>query len=413
MKRSAALFSFAIYVLGSAATGCAGGSSGGGGGGPWAPTDSAATEVQECGKCAGDYDCAKGLACAKPAFVCKKPSDIQAARIVCDADCPVALPGCVSCVALDGECGCEAKQLKPPTCTECQNARFRAPGCKECAQGFAGPDCTQCADERFEGPGCDIWVPGLVSAGHYSSCMIATDMTAKCWGGESHRMFFVAPPLGKFKAVAAGLNWHFCGIRVDGQLSCWGGNNYGQTNAPKGKFRIIAVGEMNSCAIENDLDLQCWGRNNLGQSTPPAGKFRDVSIGLRYACAVRTTGEIACWGSNSLFGKNAQPPKGKFKAVSMGINHACAIRQDNKQIECWGAGGALPGAAKAVAVGGGYTCRITPADELDCGGNIKKPFPTGKFKAVAIGSKHACAISKIGQITCWGDNSWNQLTPPK
>jgi len=34
------------------------------------------------------------------------------------------------------------------------------------------------------------------------------------------------------------------------------------------------------------------------------------------------------------------------------------------------------------------------------------------YTAVAAGLLHTCAIHRDGYLMCWGDNSWNQSSPP-
>ena len=34
------------------------------------------------------------------------------------------------------------------------------------------------------------------------------------------------------------------------------------------------------------------------------------------------------------------------------------------------------------------------------------------YTAVAAGLLHTCAIHRDGHLMCWGDNSWNQSSPP-
>ena len=60
----------------------------------------------ECSECAKDSDCGPGLTCDKPAFVCKKPADVKAQKMVCHEDCQESA-GCGDsglCQLVDGAC---------------------------------------------------------------------------------------------------------------------------------------------------------------------------------------------------------------------------------------------------------------------------------------------------------------------
>lgn len=140
----------------------------------------------QCEACAGDYACVVGLACDKPAFVCKTPGQIQTGGIVCDIDCKFRKVPCLGCKAeagkcvcavakpLPDQCACESPAYAWPLCEKCKNSHFALPSCtEECAPNFynwpscdkcadfkkTGSECDKCADPKKTGPNCDICAP--------------------------------------------------------------------------------------------------------------------------------------------------------------------------------------------------------------------------------------------------------------
>jgi len=67
-----------------------------------------------------------------------------------------------------------------------------------------------------------------------------------------------------FQAVDCGDN-HTCGLDLEGGIRCWGTNQFGQGNAPAGKFLEVKAGMMNSCAQGEDGRLSCWGSDGFHQ----------------------------------------------------------------------------------------------------------------------------------------------------
>ena len=63
---------------------------------------------------------------------------------------------------------------------------------------------------------------------------------------------------GKIKDIVAGTN-HFTALDEDGKLYSWGNNNYGEADAPSGKYEKIFSGYFNNYAVSKDSKIDTWG----------------------------------------------------------------------------------------------------------------------------------------------------------
>ncbi|MYI26744.1 MAG: hypothetical protein F4064_01495 [Acidimicrobiales bacterium] len=115
-----------------------------------------------------------------------------------------------------------------------------------------------------------------------------------------------------YTAVSVGWS-HSCGLRTDGTVECWGHNEYGEADAPPGKFTSISAGRYHSCGVRTSGAVECWGWNGSGQADAPSGKFTSISAGNAHSCGVRTSGAAECWGNNEL--GQADAPSGKFTSI--------------------------------------------------------------------------------------------------
>lgn len=163
---------------------------------------------------------------------------------------------------------------------------------------------------------------------------------------------------------------HACALLRSGEIECWGGNDYGQADAPAGRFIAVSAGGEHTCAVRETGALACWGSDFAGRTDAPEGRFSTVSISPFYNCAVHETSELACWGSD--YPGRVEPPTSRhFRAVSAGEEYACGLRESS-EIECWG-----------------YT--------FD--GQARPP--AGPHRALSAGAHHACAVSVGGTVSCW------------
>ena len=64
---------------------------------------------------------------------------------------------------------------------------------------------------------------------------------------------------------------HSCAIALDGTITCWGNNTNGQTYAPAGTFKALALGDEHSCAVATDDTVTCWPQPPEGVRWAHAG----------------------------------------------------------------------------------------------------------------------------------------------
>ena len=104
-----------------------------------------------------------------------------------------------------------------------------------------------------------------------------------------------------------------------GEVVCWGLNDYGQCDAPIGRFIKVAGGFNHSMALDETGSLVCWGDNQFGQCNSPQGTFTDIAAGSHHCLAIRADGTVAAWGSNE-YGEST-PLSGAFIKISATVSY--------------------------------------------------------------------------------------------
>jgi alpha-tubulin suppressor-like RCC1 family protein len=194
-------------------------------------------------------------------------------------------------------------------------------------------------------------------AGGISSCGVAVDGKAYCWGSPQEGRLGTGAADAANKsadktvptAVAGDVvfetvtprTWHTCGLSSSHAAFCWGGagehgvlgsGNMIQTDSPVPNrvaahpdFSTVVTGHFHNCALTRSGAAYCWGANTdgeLGDGTkrdaatpqPVATNRRFVSIAAGgnifisprndvstwgFTCAVTVdTGNVLCWGDN-------------------------------------------------------------------------------------------------------------------
>ena len=303
----------------------------------------------------------------------------------------------------------------------------------------------------------------IVSAG---SCAISTNGQAYCWGlntygqlGNNSTVSSKIPVAvytggalsGKtIKSISTG-ELSSCAIASDDKAYCWGFNNSGQlgnnsltnssvpvavntSGALSGKtMKSISTGSYGTCAIASDDKAYCWGWNNVGQlgnnslidsSVPVAvytggalsGKtMKSISSSLYANCAIASDDKAYCWGSASSGGlgnnsfTNSPVPVAVYTSGALSgktiksiagsdeDTHTCVIASDN-QAYCWGYNyyGQLGNNSTAQS--------SVPVAVYNSG------ILSGKsILSIAAGNHHSCAVASDNKAYCWGYNISGQL----
>ncbi len=152
--------------------------------------------------------------------------------------------------------------------------------------------------------GNDFSVQSL-AVGHAHVCALSADGRVKCWGGNGRGQLgqghvrsvgtkanemgddLPSVDLGTSQVlqIIAGQG-HTCVLLTDGTVKCWGGNEMGQLGvgdtenrgdepgemgdalpsvALGQKAKMVAAGQTHTCALLEDGAMKCWGGNEFGQ----------------------------------------------------------------------------------------------------------------------------------------------------
>lgn len=303
-----------------------------------------------------------------------------------------------------------------------------------------------------------------VSMGYAHGCSVADTSQTTCWGSlpvQDQGAYTV-------KDIRVGLD--FSCAHLSSGVRCWGNNDVGQlgttTVDPKGQWvegvynpNQITLGARHACAV-NWGNLVCWGEASQGQlgepvrsavarpmQIPGIPKAVHAAAGKSATCAVQDDGRVLCVGTGSGLASAADAPAtprgvpGINDAVEVSLfdGHACVLRKEG-QVSCWGSNRFgelgvpatnspltgpvevthLAAAAKAVAVGAGYSCALLVNGRIQCWGNNvngqlglalggidNAGLLTGITDATAIsaGKTAACAVLQGGYVQCWGEGT--------
>jgi alpha-tubulin suppressor-like RCC1 family protein len=159
---------------------------------------------------------------------------------------------------------------------------------EKCGVGLRSP----CATKPQVMPGGMVFTD--ISAGSSTTCAIAADSTAYCWGSNEFEQLGVgaskvqssARPLPvagglRFTTIGVG-DYYVCGLVGDGKAYCWGWNRTGQLGVASPErspvpvavsggltWRSLVVGTFHTCGVATDGATYCWGEGALGNGGPP------------------------------------------------------------------------------------------------------------------------------------------------
>lgn len=162
-------------------------------------------------------------------------------------------------------------------------------------------------DPLYRQHDCGQGIPGPalykeISAGGLYNCAVRQDGGVKCWfegngrgcvTGSGH--WLVQAPERNIAQVSAAY-WNTCVITTDNMLDCVGQIFREPWLLPEGeRFMQIDLMIENGCGIDLNRELVCWGPDI---SEAPRGEWAQVAVGERHACAMDLTGRATCWGNN-------------------------------------------------------------------------------------------------------------------
>jgi alpha-tubulin suppressor-like RCC1 family protein len=273
--------------------------------------------------------------------------------------------------------------------------------------------------------------PASIYAGGFSTCALASDGEASCWGTgaligsgdttSTPKPTVVNAPGVKFSSLAAG-STHICGVATDASIYCWGLNSVTDTSGltisslkPKQLGSAIAwtkvtAGDAHNCALSSDQTPYCWGNNSRGQlgdltvatrfkpATVSGGfKFSSVSAGTSFSCGLTLSGTALCWGANNngQLGDGTRIDRTAPTVLSGGFTY------------------------QSIGTGETWGCGLTTTSKAACWGNMiatstvettPKTFDEAPvFTSLSVGGGHACALTGDGTPYCWGANNGGQL----
>ena len=294
------------------------------------------------------------------------------------------------------------------------------------------------------------------------ACGITAEGSTFCWGSNSQGQLGAGPSVGPLSTepVAVAGGHHFtqlsvglrstCGMADDGIAYCWGSNYSGQlgvglpiredTDTPlpvvnSASLGLVAVnnGFVATCGLDAGGTVFCWGRDggDFGNGPAPvviyptpipaAGgmTLATIEVGSLHACGLDQDGRAYCWGRRNTLGElgiGSTTPAYAPTAVLGGLTFASIDTDDtNRSFKsvcgvttsheawCWGNNddGRLGGPSADTCISGSVTfaCSTTP---VAVSGGIE-------FASVVVGADHACGLAVDGSVFCWGSNEFGEL----
>lgn len=329
-------------------------------------------------------------------------------------------PACVLAVAL--AIGCGGSQDPTPPATPFELATIATGAGDTCGLTAAGT--AWCwgvggSGRLGVGPGLagDQIVPtrvagGLaftsISPGDVSTCAIASDGRAFCWGQDSGALgtgatppdaAVVTPaPVGgtlRFKSIASG-NRHACAIELSGDAYCWGSDYASATGsvptlvADGRKYTSVVASGNRVCALGVDEKPYCWGGLVTAAEGPATDRaFVSLSMGAGEGCGLTSGHEIYCWDllPDPAPAQTHLVAGGPWASLRQGVNAACAVTTAGEGF-CWGNN-------EFGKLGNGLSASIYYPDPTPIVGGLH-------FLAVAPGQNHACGVTTNHATYCWG-----------
>jgi alpha-tubulin suppressor-like RCC1 family protein len=263
----------------------------------------------------------------------------------------------------------------------------------------------------------------VLPAGRVTAKAVGTSRIVAAGGSEADSAE-VRVRLVAFKTVVPGWSGSTCGLATDSTAFCWGAGRTGNLGTatvdtlsyvPVGvagghRFATLSVGLSVACGLAAGGRAYCWGDNERGQlgigssfgfarepiAVVGGHSFTTISLGAFSVCALDTDGRAWCWGNSDVVTGHATPALvgGAVRLVSLsaGAFHSCGLTTDSAAF-CWGENG---------------------YGQLGDSSTTSRPVPTRvagglKFTSIAAGGWTTCGVTTTGAAYCWGENAYGQV----
>lgn len=295
-----------------------------------------------------------------------------------------------------------------------------------------------------------------IAAGTDQACVILSDKTVRCWGGnfmgeagqsvptDGGYGTPVLAPLAVSGATGArelslGAE-HSCALLENGTLQCWGSNRYAQlamaadgglagavrsptpvTIPVTGTAANVSAGFYHTCIRRTDGSVQCWGYNShaqIGNVAADGGALplfvpgptdallsgvAELDVGGRFACGMLFDGGVSCWGHDSegQLGRGGPPyavAADPHPAPVVGLPATVAhLGRSTAYTE-----GVIL-ADKTVRVWGGNSYgQLGPFDGGSSTGTPQVVANVSDVTQIAFGSQDTCVLKTDGTVFSWG-----------
>ncbi len=250
-----------------------------------------------------------------------------------------------------------------------------------------------------------------VDVGSSAVCGIQTNGELECWGLNDYGQ--LQAPKGKYKQLSVG-QLHACAIKINGRLKCWGEpSGFPTRSGYRGLYTQVSAGDNHTCALQKNGRALCWGNNDYGELNVPPVKFKKIVAKANHTCGISESDALLCWGEESFL--RYIPPSGQFLDVSTGTLHGCAIRKGDQGVTCWGNNAygqttGVQGPFQSLASGDFHTCGLRNPNTAICWGNdshSQLAVPAENVKSIAAGGEMTCGLDTVDKIWCRGSYAYN------
>jgi len=260
---------------------------------------------------------------------------------------------------------------------------------------------------------------GVISAGYYHTCGIASEGALHCWGSNIANQSLVPEKYVRFQVhsnltknnnswstiydfqMENGSMFNFSDPELVERFWLADGGQDAMLWVQIQGWAMVSAGYSHTCGITDLGTLLCWGQGKNGQALVPQWimgsndtAWASVSAGTSHTCAISSNGTGVCWGADDE-GQSTVPevPGQTWRLIDAGYAHTCGIVSNGSAI-CWGWNGVVPGT-------------LVPF------GQARVPSSVENWTMVSAGFVHTCGVSSTGEGFCWGKNDNGQGDVPE